>query len=80
METIGLAIEGGAKLVVCPGFLFEEPIYMAQDKYPDVHFILLDGEPHEEELGHTTLVLLPHVPLLSAGEGGDWEMSEIFNS
>lgn len=47
LETIGLAIEGGAKLVVCPGFLFEEPIYMAQDKYPDVHFILLDGEPHD---------------------------------
>lgn len=46
LETIGLAIEGGAKLVVCPGFLFEEPIYLAQDQYPDVHFILLDGEPH----------------------------------
>lgn len=45
-ETIGLAIEGGAKLVVCPGFLFEEPIFLAQDQYPDVHFILLDGEPH----------------------------------
>lgn len=46
VETIGLAIEGGAKLVVCPGFLFEEPIYLVQDKYPDVKFILLDGEPH----------------------------------
>ncbi|MCI8515633.1 MAG: BMP family ABC transporter substrate-binding protein [Hungatella sp.] len=46
LETIGLAIEGGAKLVVCPGFLFEEPVYLAQDQYPDVHFILLDGEPH----------------------------------
>ena len=45
-ETIELAIEGGAKLVVCPGFLFEEPVYLAQEKYPDVHFILLDGEPH----------------------------------
>ena len=46
LETIGLAIEGGAKLVVCPGFLFEEPVYLAQDQYKDVHFILLDGEPH----------------------------------
>ena len=54
LETIGLAIEGGAKLVVCPGFLFEEPIYMAQDKYPDVHFILLDGEPHDAENNHKT--------------------------
>ena len=31
LETIGLAIEGGANLVVCPGFLFEDPIFMAQD-------------------------------------------------
>lgn len=46
LETIGLAIEGGAKLVVCPGFLFEEPIFLAQDLYPDISFILLDGEPH----------------------------------
>lgn len=46
LETIGLAIEGGAKLVVCPGYLFEEPIFLAQDQYPDVTFILLDGEPH----------------------------------
>lgn len=46
LETIGLAVEGGAKLIVCPGFLFEEPVYLAQDKYKDVDFILLDGEPH----------------------------------
>lgn len=46
LETIGLAVEGGAKLIVCPGFLFEEPVFLAQDEYPDVTFILLDGEPH----------------------------------
>lgn len=46
LETIGLAVEGGAKLVVCPGFLFEEPVYQAQDEYADTRFILLDGEPH----------------------------------
>lgn len=46
IETIGLAVEGGAKLIVCPGFLFEEPVFIAQDTYPDVKFILLDGEPH----------------------------------
>ena len=46
LETIGLAVEGGAKLVVCPGYLFEEPVYLAQDQFADTHFILLDGEPH----------------------------------
>ena len=54
LETIELAIEGGAKLVVCPGFLFEEPVYMAQTKYPNVHFILLDGEPHDAEYNYKT--------------------------
>ncbi|MDD3659726.1 MAG: BMP family ABC transporter substrate-binding protein [Lachnospiraceae bacterium] len=49
VETIGLAIEGGAKLVVCPGFLFEEPIFIVQDQYPDVTFILLDGAPHNAD-------------------------------
>ena len=48
-ETIALAIEGGAKVVVCPGFLFEEPIYNMQTQYPDVKFILIDGEPHDAE-------------------------------
>ncbi len=54
IETIGLAIEGGAKLVVCPGFLFEEPVYAVQDQYPDVHFILLDGEPHDADYNYKT--------------------------
>lgn len=46
LDSIALAVAGGAKVVVTPGFLFEEPIYLAQDMYPDVHFILIDGEPH----------------------------------
>ena len=62
-ETIELAIEGGAKLVVCPGFLFEEPVYLAQEKYPDTHFILLDGEPHTADYstyktGNNTMPIL----------------------
>ena len=54
LETIGLAVEGGAKLVVCPGFLFEEPIFKAQEEYPQVHFILLDGEPHDADYNYKT--------------------------
>lgn len=49
LEAIDLAIKGGAKLIVTPGFLFEVPIYQAQTKYPDVKFVLLDGEPHTED-------------------------------
>lgn len=46
LAAIDLAVTGGAKVVVTPGFLFEVPIYEAQTKYPDVKFILLDGAPH----------------------------------
>ncbi len=46
LDAIDQAVEGGAKIVVTPGFLFEEPIFMAQDMYPEVNFILIDGEPH----------------------------------
>ena len=34
------------------------------------------GKPQEEELGHTALVLPPHAPPLTDGEGGEWEISE----
>lgn len=46
LAAIDLAVTGGAKVVVTPGYLFEVPIYEAQTKYPDVKFILLDGAPH----------------------------------
>lgn len=46
LASIDLAVKGGAKVVVTPGFLFEVAVYEAQTKYPDVKFILLDGAPH----------------------------------
>lgn len=39
----------GAKVIVCPGFLFEEAIYIKQTEYPDVKFILIDGNPHNAD-------------------------------
>lgn len=46
LDTIDLAVEGGAKIVITPGFLFEASVNEAQVKYPDVKFILIDGYPH----------------------------------
>ncbi len=46
LTSIDLAVKGGAKIIVCPGYLFEVPVFNAQDKYPDVSFIILDGNPH----------------------------------
>jgi len=47
LTAIDLAVEGGAKVIVTPGFLFEVPIYEAQDLYPDVYFVLIDGVPND---------------------------------
>lgn len=49
LAAIDLAVQGGAKVVVTPGFLFEVAVYQAQDKYPDVKFILLDGAPRNAD-------------------------------
>lgn len=47
VATIDLAIKGGAKVCVCPGYLFEPSVYVAQDKYPEIKFVLLDGFPQD---------------------------------
>lgn len=54
LSAIELAVKGGAKAIVTPGFLFEEPVYIAQDQYPDVKFILIDGNPHDADYNYKT--------------------------
>jgi basic membrane protein A len=54
LAAIDLAVTGGAKVVVTPGFLFEVAVFQAQTKYPDVKFILLDGEPHDPDYNYDT--------------------------
>lgn len=49
LDTIEQAVKAGAKIVVTPGYLFEEPIFIAQDMYPEVTFILIDGNPHNAD-------------------------------
>lgn len=44
--SIDQAVARGAKVVVCPGYLFEDAVYEAQATYPEVKFVLLDGAPH----------------------------------
>lgn len=46
LNAIDLAVKGGAKFIACPGFLFEVPVFNAQQKYPDVTFLVIDGAPH----------------------------------
>ena len=61
--AIELAVRGGAKVVVAPGYLFEVAVYYAQQAYPQVAFILLDGIPHDAsyaayETGKNTAAIL----------------------
>ncbi|MEG2697734.1 MAG: BMP family ABC transporter substrate-binding protein [Ruthenibacterium sp.] len=49
LAAIDLAVKNGAKVIVTPGILFEEPIYIAQSTYPDVKFVLIDGNPHNAD-------------------------------
>jgi basic membrane protein A and related proteins len=49
LAAIQLAVQGGAKVIVTPGYLFDEPIYKAQDLYPNVKFVLIDGTPHNAD-------------------------------
>jgi len=65
LNAIDVAAQNGAKVIVTPGFLFETPIFHAQDRYPDIKFILLDGSPNngawddtrEEKVGSNTVAV-----------------------
>ncbi len=49
MVSIDQAVQKGAKIVVCPGYLFEDAVYYSQTKYTDVKFVLIDGQPHTSD-------------------------------
>lgn len=51
LVQIDQAVQRGAKIVVCPGYLFEDAVYEAQTKYPEVKFVLIDGKPHTADYG-----------------------------
>lgn len=53
LSAMELAIEGGAKIIVAPGFRFKEAMYIAQETWPDLKFILLDGVPGDAEESYT---------------------------
>lgn len=47
VNTIKLAVAGGAEIVVAPGYTWNAPIFEGQKLYPDVSFVLIDGEPND---------------------------------
>ncbi|MBQ9080845.1 MAG: BMP family ABC transporter substrate-binding protein [Clostridia bacterium] len=45
VDCIMKAVVNGAKVVVCSGRALEEAVFEVEDLFPDVRFILVDGEP-----------------------------------
>lgn len=53
LTQIETAVKHGAKLICCPGYLFQAAVYEAQEMYPDVKFICIDFEPTTEDYSDT---------------------------
>lgn len=51
IASIDLAVKSGAKVIVCPGYLFTGAVNQAQKKHPTVKFIILDASPADAEGG-----------------------------
>ncbi len=49
VKEIGNLYDAGFRFMVTPGFKFETTIFVAQDKYPDAKFVLIDGAPHNAD-------------------------------
>ncbi len=46
LQEIGNLYDGGYRFIITPGFKFETAVNIAQDKYKDAKFVILDGNPH----------------------------------
>ncbi len=55
MEHIKTAVDNGAKLIICPGYMLEEAVYNAAAEYEKVSFVLVDGVPHNADYTDFTI-------------------------
>lgn len=46
-QSIIQSVENGAEIVFCIGYLFEAVVFWAQTEYPEINFVLMDGEPKD---------------------------------
>ena len=70
LSLMDQAVKVGGKVLVCPGYLFEDAIYEAQDKYPDVKFVIIDGRPHSSDYSDFRTGSNVYSVLFSEGEVG----------
>ena len=63
LAAVGEAVENGAQFIVCAGAEYGDTVYEAQSLYPEIGFVLCDGEPHsldysDYEVGPNTYAVL----------------------
>ncbi|MFV0519561.1 MAG: BMP family protein [Lachnospirales bacterium] len=46
LDAYANLVDLGYKTIFSPGYKFETAVYKAQELYPDVNFVILDGYPH----------------------------------
>lgn len=49
LRTIHEAVEGGAHIIIAAGSTFGEAIFQAQEEYPEISFVLMDGQPQGQD-------------------------------
>jgi basic membrane protein A len=55
LKEIGNLVDAGYNMIICPGYKFETALFVAQDKYPKVKFVILDGEPHSADYSESRI-------------------------
>ena len=60
-EAMKAAVENGAKVVVCAGFMQEGALRMAAKEFPDVSFVFVDGYPITEDANDKDAPVLKNV-------------------
>jgi len=60
VEAIGTAVEKGAKVIVCPGYMFAETLSIVQNQYPDVMFLGLDVAEGDMEVVSANTALITY--------------------
>lgn len=60
-EAMKAAVENGAKVVVCAGYMQEGALRMAAKEFPDVSFVFVDGYPITEDANDKDAPVLKNV-------------------
>lgn len=65
IKEISNLYDAGYRLIICPGFKFETALFIAQDRYTDANFAIIDGSPNngayddtrKEKVGNNTVAI-----------------------